>query len=135
MRRATSRERGGAIARRRAPARVTYALERQAAHDEGLAFRNLKEAPTRLSFKDRLFYSFIVRDGDRHSAADQEFARPIEARHDPNDRSICGRVLQRSEVGDEDLRACDVRKRQRYEAHKSPHALVHVQSKFEFQRC
>ena len=98
-------------------------LERQAAHDEGPAFRNIKEAPTPPSIKDRLFYSFIVRDGDRHSAADPEFARPVEARHDPNDRSIRGRVLQRSEVGDEDRRACDVRKRQRYEAHKSAHAL------------
>ena len=159
MRWATARERGGAIARRRTPARVTYVLqprsetvdapgeeetrgveldgrrrrvcsythqtdsdshrlavlERQAAHDEGPAFRNIEEAPTPLSIKDRLFYSFIVRDGDRHSAVDRDFVRPVEARRDPNDRSIRDRVLQRSEVGDDDIRARDVREHQQHE--------------------
>ena len=75
--------------------------------------RNEVQLSTLLSIKDRLFYSFIVRDGDRHSAADPEYARPVEARRDPNDRSVRDRVPQRSEVGDDDLRARDVRERRR----------------------
>ena len=90
-------------------------LERQASHDEGPARFNGEETPTLLSIKDRLFYSFIVRDGDRHLAADRDVARPVEARRDPNDRSIRDRVLQRSEVGDDDLRARDVREHQQQE--------------------
>ena len=89
-------------------------LERQASHDEVPAFLNGEETPT-LTDKDRLVYSFIVRDGDIHSAADHEFARPVEARRDPNDRSVRDRVLQRSEVGDDDLRARDVREHQQHE--------------------
>ena len=41
--------------------------------------------------------------------------------------SVRGRVLQRSEVGDEELRARDVRKRQRYK--EFPHAYLLRRSK------
>ena len=90
-------------------------LERQASHDEVPAFLNGDETPTLLSIKDRLVYSCIVRDGDIHSAADHDFSRPVEARRDPNDRSVRDRVLQRREVGDDDLRARDVREHQQHE--------------------
>ena len=89
-------------------------MERQASHDEVPAFLNGEETPT-LTDQDRLVYSCIVRDGDIHSAADHEFVRPVEARRDPNDRSVRDRVLQRSEVGDDDLRARDVREHQQHE--------------------